>query len=148
MAQSASASARSPDETKESTEKRRALESAIETRVRRLQLEQEALLQLGKQVAGMEAQSEYSIEQLRQEIVSVNQQLEAQTTRLSHAEEGLAAATAELQERQETKRFLSEQLMSVLLESEESAAGRLQKVEAELSSFEGASPETAARSPG
>lgn len=113
--------------------KRRELETSIEERVRAVQLEHDRLLSLGQQVRSMEVVNSKGIEQLRQEIVRVGQELSSETARLRAAEERLARATATLQEQQETKRALSESLMEVLLESEEAAGQRLQNVEDELS---------------
>lgn len=113
-------------------QKRRELESAIGARARALRDEEWRLQQLTKQIHSLDATEQRSIEQLKTEIMRVSGDLMRETSRLRMAEARLADATRKLQDEQEEKRVLSEQLMSLLLDSEESSASRLREVEAGL----------------
>lgn len=117
--------------------KARELEVAIAERVRKVQEEQSHLELLQKQVRGMEEVQVHGIQQLRAEIVRVTGELEHWQHKLRASDERLTLATSTLEKCQDTKRVLSERLLSVLLESEEAKQERLQSVEQSLVSIEG-----------
>mmetsp|Transcript_43536 Transcript_43536/g.98403 ORF Transcript_43536/g.98403 Transcript_43536/m.98403 type:complete len:129 (-) Transcript_43536:93-479(-) len=117
--------------------KARELESAISERVRKVQQEQAHLEQLSKQVKSMEILQMHGIEQLRTEIVKVNASLGHWQDKMRAAEQRLATSTELMQRCQDTKRYLSERLLEMLLESEEARQERLQSVEQTLETIEG-----------
>ena len=125
-----------PDE-EEAKKVARELEERIAGRYEKLRREEQHLATLHKQIQEMEGPQRHGIEQLRQEIVRVGADLSQWTGELGKAEKRLAAATAELQERQQVKASLSERLFGLLLESEEMRTEKLQSVAQELEHIEG-----------
>ena len=90
------------------------------------------------------------LEQLRQHLDigkprASARSLSQRTGELGKAEKRLAAATAELQERQQVKASLSERLFGLLLESEEMRTEKLQSVAQELEHIEGTPAKAAVR---
>ena len=89
------------------------------------------------QVKSMEVLQTHGIEQLRTEIVKVNSSLGHWQQKLRSAEERFASSTELMQHCQNTKRYLSERLLEMLLESEEARQERLLSVEQTLETIEG-----------
>lgn len=117
-------------------QKAKELESEIQTRVRRIELEQAHLQQLQRMVSEMEGPQRHGIEQLRQEITRIQTELTSWHTTKRAADTEVEAATAELMQAQETKRRLSERLFDMLMDSEEGRLEKLASVEASLASLE------------
>jgi hypothetical protein len=106
----------------------------------------------------MEILQMHGIEQLRTEIVKVGRAVHTRETsatspypwwlqvnaslghwqdKMRAAEQRLATSTELMQRCQDTKRYLSERLLEMLLESEEARQERLQSVEQTLETIEG-----------
>ena len=117
-------------------QKAKELESEIQTRVRRIELEQKHLQQLQRMVVDMEGPQRHGIEQLRQEITRIQTDLTGWHTAKRAADAEVEATKAELMQAQENKRRLSERLFDMLMDSEEGRLEKLASVEASLASLE------------
>ena len=124
-----------PDE-EEAKKVARELEERIAGRYEKLRREEQHLATLHKQIQEMEGRSGTASSSCARKLCA--------SARTSHsgrasgkAEKRLAAATAELQERQQVKASLSERLFGLLLESEEMRTEKLQSVAQELEHIEG-----------
>ena len=116
--------------------KAKELESAIQVRVRKVEQERAHLEHVQRAVQEMEGPQRHGIEQLRQEITRVQNELHSWNAVHREATLEVEASKAELLQLQETKRALSERLFDMLLNSEEVRHERLASVESELASLE------------